>query len=138
MTDTDILIADRPVDGVARLTLNRPQSRNALSRALRDALVAQLAQLAEDPDIEAVVLTGNGDVFCAGFDLKELAQGDAESIFSDAQRYHKAVHNFPKPLIAAVNGPALAGGMDLALMCDIRLGAATARWRLQPVRRAEP
>ena len=125
-------------DAVAVLRLNRPDARNALSRALRDALVNGLAQLARDDEIKAVVLTGAGETFCAGFDLKELQGGDATEIFSDAERYHQAVHTFAKPLIAAVNGPALAGGMDLASMCDIRLAAKAARFGQPQVRFGVP
>ncbi len=117
-----LLIVERPVEGVVQLTLNRPDSKNALSKALRTALVTQLTTLAEDDAVETVILTGAGEVFCAGFDLKELSQGDSKAIFNDAANYHRVVHRFPKPLIAAVNGPAVAGGMDLALMCDIRMG----------------
>jgi len=134
MNDETLLITERPVEGVSRLTLNRPESKNALSQALRTELVAQLTDLAEDDSIEAVILTGTGDVFCAGFDLKELSSGDSHAIFADAANYHRVVHRFPKPLIAAVNGPALAGGMDLALMCDVRLGTFHARFGQPQVR----
>ena len=129
-----LLIREEVAEEVARLTLNRPASKNALSRALRNELVSQLTDLAADDTIEAVILTGAGDVFCAGFDLKELSHGDSAEIFADAANYHRVVHRFPKPLIAAVNGPALAGGMDLALMCDIRLGTFQARFGQPQVR----
>jgi enoyl-CoA hydratase len=129
-----LLIREEVAEGVARLTLNRPASKNALSRALRTELVTQLTNLAADDAIESVILTGAGDVFCAGFDLKELSHGDSTEIFADAGNYHRVVHRFPKPLIAAVNGPALAGGMDLALMCDIRLGTFQARFGQPQVR----
>lgn len=115
-------------DAVAVLRLNRPEQRNALNRALRDALVSTLAELAEDETVKAVVITGAGATFCAGFDLKELQSGDAAEIFADAGAYHRAVHTFGKPLLAAVNGPALAGGMDLATMCDLRIAVAGAQF----------
>lgn len=134
MTDESLLLIEQPSEGVARLTLNRPKSKNALSQALRAELVEQLAAIAADDAIEAVILTGTGDVFCAGFDLKELAAEDRLATFAEAANYHRVVHRFPKPLIAAVNGPALAGGMDLALMCDIRLGTIHARFGQPQVR----
>src|SRR4051812_431850 len=98
-------------DGIATLTLARSQRRNALSIELRDEISAQLDTWATDPAVRAVVLTGEGSTFCAGFDLDEFAQGDlARKISSSSRRYHLAVWKFPKPLLAAVNGPALAGG----------------------------
>lgn len=138
MTDEKVLLLEQPADGVARLILNRPESRNALSRSLRDALVEGLTTLAADDDVQAVILTGAGDVFCAGFDLKELSGGHSAEIFADAAHYHRVVHRFPKPLIAAVNGPALAGGMDLALMCDIRFGTGQARFGQPQIRFGVP
>lgn len=69
---------------------------------------------------------GAGQGFCAGFDLSEFTEGNMDEIFADAQRYHCEVHTFPKPLIAAVDGSAMAGGMDLALMCDVRVAAESA------------
>ena len=113
-------------EGVAVLTLDRAEKRNALSRALRDEIVQRLEALAKDDSVRVVLLTGNGPVFCAGFDRSELASGDMEAVFSDAMEYHRRVYTFPKPLVAAVNGPALGGGCDLAVMCDFRLAAESA------------
>jgi len=138
VSGTEILIEDQAADGVVVLTLNRPDSRNALSRALRLELVGRLQALAGDDAVAVVVLTGSGETFCAGFDLKELSSGDAGEIFADAQEYHRIVHEFSKPLVAAVNGPALAGGMDLALMCDIRLGCPASRFGQPQVRMGIP
>ncbi len=134
MAEESVLLDERPAEGVARLVLNRPDSKNALSQALRLALVERLTELAADDRIQSVIITGAGDVFCAGFDLKELSQGDSATIFADAGDYHRSLHRFPKPLIAAVNGPAMAGGMDLALMCDFRLGTASARFGQPQIR----
>lgn len=123
---------------VAVLTLNRPAKRNALSAALREAIVDALAAAAADDQVGAVVLTGAGGEFCAGFDLDELAAGDPAVIFADALAYHRAVHTFGKPLVAAVAGRALAGGFDLALMCDLRVAGPTARFGQPQVRRGIP
>lgn len=121
-------------DGIALLTLNRSEKRNALSRALREEITQRLDELAKSDQIRAVVLTGAGPVFCAGFDRSEFAEGDMEEIFAEATEYHRRVFTFTKPLIAAVNGPALGGGCDLAAMCDIRLAATTALFGQPQVR----
>ncbi len=114
-------------DGVATLTLTRPDRRNALSIKLRDEITEQLDSWATDPAIRAVVLTGAGSTFCAGFDLDEFAQADlAPTIKDSSHRYHLAVWHFPKPLIAAINGPAVAGGMDLSVLCDFRIASDNA------------
>ena len=114
-------------EGVATLTLARPERRNALSIKLRDEITQQLDSWATDPAIRAVVLTGAGSTFCAGFDLDEFAQGDlARRNRDSSRRYHLAVWRFPKPLLAAVNGPALAGGMDLCVLCDFRIASVNA------------
>jgi enoyl-CoA hydratase/carnithine racemase len=114
-------------DGVATLTLARPERRNALSIKLRNEITEQLDSWAADPAIRAVVLTGAGSTFCAGFDLEEFAQADlASSIKDSSHRYHLAVWQFPKPLLAAINGAAVAGGMDLCVLCDLRIASANA------------
>ena len=124
MNDSMTILEEK--DGIAVLTLNRPKKRNALSRALREELVQRLDEIAKSDDVRAVVLTGAGPAFCAGFDRSELAGGEMEEVFADAMEYHRRVYTFSKPLIAAVNGPALGGGCDLAAMCDFRLAATTA------------
>jgi enoyl-CoA hydratase len=138
MADERILEIGRPANGVAVLTLNRPEQRNALSAALRQHIENALAELERDDQIAAVVLTGSGAHFCAGFDLKELQQGDAAGIFAQARGYHQRVYTFGKPLLAAVNGPALAGGMDLACMCDIRFATGRAEFGQPQVRMGIP
>ncbi len=126
---TSSLLVDRPADGIAWLTLNRPDKRNALSIALRDEIADALDALATDTTVRAVVVSGAGTTFCAGFDLSEFTVDDAEfqrRLWASSDRYHRTVLCFPLPIIAAVNGPALAGGFDLAVMCDIRVAADTA------------
>jgi enoyl-CoA hydratase len=126
----DDLIVAR-ADGVARLTLNRPQKKNALSIALRDAISDALDEIATDESLKCVVFTGAGNVFCAGFDLSEFPRSFEDEEYSNllwasSDRYHHAVYECPVPTIAAVNGPALAGGFDLAVMCDIRVATTNA------------
>ncbi|MEE8400210.1 MAG: enoyl-CoA hydratase/isomerase family protein [Desulfobacterales bacterium] len=113
-------------EGVAVITLNRPDKRNALSTAMRQEIVSALEAMEKDDNIKAVVLTGAGPGFCAGFDLAEFQTGNMDDIFAQANVYHHKVYNFEKPIIAAVNGPALAGGMDLAIMCDFRIAGKEA------------
>src|SRR5207247_145660 len=109
-----VLLVERG-DGFATLTLNRPAKRNALSVELRDAISDALDELATDSAIKAVVITGAGPVFSAGFDLSEFerAAGDeafGRDLWASSDRYHETVLRFPLPTLAAINGPALAGG----------------------------
>lgn len=125
-------------EGVAVITLNRPDKRNALSTALRREIVASLEEMDKKDGIVSVVLTGAGPVFCAGFDLSEFQTGNMDEIFAQANVYHHSVYNFKKPIIAAVNGPALAGGMDLAIMCDFRIAVASAQFGQPQVKMGVP
>ena len=121
------ITTDIAEDGIATLTLNRPERRNALSIRLRDEISVQLDAWASDQGVRAVVLTGAGSTFCAGFDLDEFADVDlARQIRDSSHRYHLAVWQFPKPILAAVNGPAVAGGLDLCVLCDFRIASSTA------------
>jgi len=127
----DLLI--HRADGHAVLTLNRPDKRNALSVALRDAISDALDSLTNDETIKCVIFTGAGTVFCAGFDLSEFTRADDDQAFgrelwASSDRYHNTVLRYPLPTIAAINGPALAGGFDLAIMCDLRIASTTARF----------
>jgi enoyl-CoA hydratase/carnithine racemase len=125
----DLIGVTAPADGVARITLQRPAKKNALSIRLRDEVSDALDALAADEAVKVVVITGAGDVFSAGFDLREFEQPElADELWASSDRFHSTVLRFPIPLGAAVNGPALAGGFDLAVMCDIRVAAATARF----------
>jgi enoyl-CoA hydratase/carnithine racemase len=116
---------------VATITLRRPDKKNALSIALRDEVSDALDELTARTETRVVILTGEGDVFCAGFDLGEFGDPSAEHqqrLWASSDRFHHTVMRCPLPTIAAVNGPALAGGFDLACLCDIRIAATTARF----------
>ena len=128
----------KETDGVAVLTLNRPEKRNALSRALRDEIVLRLEALEQSDAVRVVVLTGAPPAFCAGFDRREFSGDGMEKVFAEAIAYHHRVYTFAKPLIAAVNGPALGGGCDLAAMCDFRLAATTASFGQPQLRFGAP
>jgi enoyl-CoA hydratase len=120
------------VDGdgpLATVTLDRPQKRNALSIELREALADALGALAGDDGVSCVLLSGAGSAFCAGMDVTQFG-GDRphrERLVASSARCFGAVARFPKPLIAYVNGPAIAGGFALALLCDVRVAAPDAR-----------
>jgi len=127
-----VLLVER-TDEYATLTLNRPEKRNALSVELRDEISNALDALAADTAIKAVIVTGAGPVFSAGFDLSEFTRAAEDEAFgrelwASSDRYHDTVLHFPLPTLCAINGPALAGGFDLAVLCDLRIATSTARF----------
>lgn len=113
-------------DGVRTITLHRPDKQNALSEKLRDELEACLTKAAADGAMRVALLTGGERVFSAGFDLKEVVATEFRTFEYRAPEFNAAVYGFPKPLVVAVGGPALAGGFDLALAGDVILAADTA------------
>lgn len=128
-----VLTLERPEDGVALVTLNRPEAMNALSRALRAAIAETFEALDRDESVRAVVLTGAGErAFTAGLDLKELAAdaGALDAATSQAPEKNpvRAVEGCRKPVIGAINGVAITGGFELALACDILIASETARF----------
>ncbi|MBV8982217.1 MAG: enoyl-CoA hydratase/isomerase family protein [Acidimicrobiia bacterium] len=135
---TDVLLNER-VDHVLVLTLNRPEARNALSPALINALSDGLREAADDDRVRAVVITGAGDqAFCAGMDLRAFSEaregGSADmGSFNALMWFNKG--GFPKPVVAAVNGPAVAGGFELVLSCDLVVAADHSRFGLAEVKR---
>lgn len=128
----EFILVEQAEEGVATITLNRPDKRNALSIALRDEVSDALDALAVDPAVKCVIVTGAGATFSAGFDLKEFQRagepGFGDKLWASSDRFHRRCLTFPLPMIAAVNGPALAGGFDLAVMCDVRIAAESARF----------
>ena len=143
LTDPANHLIETVEDGVATLTMNRPEARNALSAAMSAGLEEAIPRLAEDSNVRVVVLTGAGGAFCAGGDVKGFARsgsgrprsGGAGPSFEQrvaglraATEIVRCLHEMPKPTLAAIPGPAAGGGLSLALACDIRIAAASAKF----------
>jgi enoyl-CoA hydratase len=121
----------------ALLTMNRPEARNAVNREFAEGMDAALDRLEEDDEIWAGVLTGAGSAFSAGADLKLFATGDESAMFTERGSFGGIVRRErTKPLIAAVDGPALAGGCEIALACDLIVASPAARFGLPEVKRS--
>jgi enoyl-CoA hydratase len=114
---------------LALVTLHRPEKRNALSIELRYALAEALDALAADDAVHCALLTGAGTAFCAGMDVTQFGGDRAhkERLVDSSARAFGAVARFPKPLVAYVNGPAIAGGFAIALLCDLRIASPAAK-----------
>jgi enoyl-CoA hydratase/carnithine racemase len=131
-TESVILAGKR--DGIATITLNRPQARNALNGPLLGELQDALLAMAADDEVRVIVLTGHGPAFCAGADLKETASGYAADFWARHERasrsmqIHKLIPQLAVPVIAAVNGFALAGGCGLAMSCDLVVASENAQF----------
>jgi 3-hydroxypropionyl-coenzyme A dehydratase len=135
----DELLVER-FDRVAVLTLNRAEKRNALSIDMRFELARELAALAEDDSVGCLLVTGAGTAFCAGMDVTQFG-GDFDNrrrIVESSVAAFGAMGRFPRPAVAAVNGPAIAGGFALALLCDIRLASTEARFGFGELPRGIP
>jgi enoyl-CoA hydratase/carnithine racemase len=128
---TAMLLKER-ADGILRLTLNRPEARNALSIELMTALLEALGRAAKDPKTRVVVIAGAGPTFCAGHDLRELREDPRreiyERIFALCSELMLAIVRLPKPVIAEVHGVATAAGCQLVATCDLAAAAEEARF----------
>jgi enoyl-CoA hydratase/carnithine racemase len=133
------LVLDRPAEAVARLTLSNPEKRNPLDHEVLDALAATLPELAEGIETRCVVITGTGRAFSAGYDIgvipDQTFERDAEALV--AHPFHaamEAVSAHPYPVVAAINGHCLGGGLELAVRCDLRVAAEGATLGMPPAK----
>jgi enoyl-CoA hydratase/carnithine racemase len=132
MTTNAPVLLEEHDRGVLRLTLNRPDARNALSAALMSALLEALARAAEDPQARVVVIAGAGPAFCAGHDLREMRADQRretyDRLFAQCSELMLAIVRLPRPVIAEVHGIATAAGCQLVATCDLAVAAEDARF----------
>jgi enoyl-CoA hydratase/carnithine racemase len=133
------VLLDRPAEAIARLTINNPDKRNALDHDILDAFAAAMPRLDRGVETRCVIVTGVGKIFSAGYDIggipDEVFAEEAERLV--AHPFHRAieaVESFPFPTVAALNGHALGGGLELALSCDLRLAATGVKVGMPPAK----
>jgi enoyl-CoA hydratase/carnithine racemase len=133
------LAIDRPAEAVARLTISNPEKRNALDHEILEALTEAFGELDDGIENRCVIVTGEGEMFSAGYDIGGIPDQsfseDAEALV--AHPFHaamEAVSAFPYPVVAAVNGHCLGGGLELAVRCDLRLCASGAKLGMPPAK----
>jgi enoyl-CoA hydratase/carnithine racemase len=133
MTDTSVLYETR--DGIALITLNRPAQRNAINTGLSDQFRAAIERFETNPDLRVAVIAANGPVFCAGMDLKAFVAGEGDTIlFGPGGLAGMVARPRRKPVIAAVDGAALAGGFEIVLACDMVVAGESATFGLPEAR----
>ena len=132
MTGNAPVLLEECDQGVLRLTMNRPEARNALSAALMSALLDALGRAAKEPQARVVVIAGSGPAFCAGHDLRELRTDQRretyQSVFAQCSELMLTIVRLPKPVIAEVHGVATAAGCQLVATCDLAVAAEDARF----------
>ncbi|MFI1018768.1 enoyl-CoA hydratase/isomerase family protein [Streptomyces sp. NPDC020965] len=131
MTDLEYAVRDR----IATILLNRPERKNAFTMEMVNAWADALLKAEQDPDVRVIVVTGAGGAFCSGVDLAEFAGGEKRTPLAEKELLTRNVHRVAltleevtKPVIAAVAGPAVGAGMDMALLCDLRFAGRGARF----------
>lgn len=117
-------------DGAGIITMNRPKRRNALSPALVREMTDALEKIRNDEEIKSVIITGGRETFCSGMDLKE----PSENLLDEIRDLNKMIENFHMPVIAAINGHCVAGGLEMAISCDLRIAAEDATLGLPEIR----
>jgi enoyl-CoA hydratase len=131
MTSTVTYSAD---DGIGTITLDRPERRNAINLDLVREMSALLVDLEESDDLAALIVTGGSDVFSAGADLKALQEKPEPTFLDEIRALLRRIEDFPWPVIAAINGPCLAGGFEMAISCDLRVAGEDAVFGLPEIK----
>ncbi len=135
MNSSDPLLIERPSEDVVVFRLNRPQVRNALNLEVRARLADEITRCGSDDKLRCAIITGSQDVFAAGADIGEMAEASPVEVMArNVQKYWRAITDCPKPLIAAVEGFALGGGLELALCADIIVAGEGAKLGLPEVK----
>ena len=135
MTPPDPLLVEHPSDAIVVFRLNRPQVRNALNLEVRARLADEVTRHADDPAVRCLIITGSDTVFAAGADIGQMAgAGPIEIMARNLQKYWRTIMDCPKPVIAAIEGFALGGGLELALCADIIVAGEGARLGLPEVK----
>jgi enoyl-CoA hydratase len=135
MVASESLIVERPSDDIVALRITRPQVRNALNLEVRAALAEKITQYGAEKAVRCLIVTGSDAAFAAGADIGEMAEADPVEVMSrNVQKYWRAIMDCPKPLIAAVEGYALGGGLELALCADVIIAGEGAKLGLPEVK----
>ena len=135
MTEPDPLLIEHPADDIVVFRLNRPEVRNALNLTMRQRLAAEVARYGADPAIRCLIITGSDTVFAAGADIGEMADMSPVDVMArNTSQYWRPLMDCPKPLIAAVEGYALGGALELALCADIIVAGESAKLGLPEVK----
>jgi enoyl-CoA hydratase len=127
----EVIIVERKRDGIVVVTLNRPGRHNAINQDLSDSLAAIFRDLNRDSSVNVVILTGAGKSFCAGIDLTNPVNAVQQSSDSPSDMLVnpvRAIEEFTRPVIGAINGAAMTGGFEIALACDFLIGSTSARY----------
>lgn len=130
-------------DGIGIITLNRPESLNALSSKMKEEILLLFDKVEKDDQVRVVILTGGGKAFCSGADIKERvsmqqqnesSQYDYYFMQRTGHQFYSRIENFEKPVIAAISGVAIGGGCELSMVCDLRIATETARFGVPEVK----
>jgi enoyl-CoA hydratase len=129
MADSELILIEKPSEGVGLIRLNRPKVLNALNSSVMSQIAAALITFSSDASVRVVVITGNERAFAAGADISEMSGKTEANVLQDAgSKNWQTIANFSKPLIAAVSGFVLGGGLELAMTCDMMIASETARF----------
>jgi enoyl-CoA hydratase/carnithine racemase len=124
--NNETVLVSVDAEGIATVTLNRPQALNAVNAALRDAMIATLTSVNRDDKVRAVIVTGAGErAFCSGQDLEEASEFTADQVaawLTHQRAFFQAIRDLDKPAVAALNGVAAGAGFQVGLLCDLRVG----------------